>query len=119
MIINELPIIMIRCLILTILIEIIVGIILKIRDKRDLLNILFVNLITNPIVSTFPVYFNVKYGILERNIVLFILEVLAVLVEGKIYKKYLIYKKINSYILSIILNAASYFLGIIINFIIY
>ena len=115
MILNKLPFMMLRCLILTIIIEVIVAVILEIRNKRDLLNVVLVNILTNPIVVTVPVYFNIQYGILERRVCLIILEILTVWIEGIIYKKYLNFKKINPYVLSLILNSASYIIGELIN----
>ena len=88
---------------------------MKIRDKKDILNILLVNIVTNPLVVSVPVLFNVVYGLFERNICLLILEILAVLLEGIVYKKYLNFKKINPFILSILLNLSSYLVGEIIN----
>ena len=111
---NELPYYMVKCLLLTILIEVLVAFILGYR-KKDLLNVILVNIITNPIVVTIPVYFNVKYGLFERNVSLAILEVTTLFTEGFIYKKSLNNKKINPFVLSLLLNLASYFLGVIIN----
>lgn len=115
MILNNLPFIMLKCLILTNVIEFIVASILKVKDKKDLLNVVLVNCLTNPIVVSFPVYFNVKYGIFERRVCLIILEILTLIVEGIIYRKYLKFKKINPYILSLILNSSSYIIGEFIN----
>ena len=115
MIINDLPFEMLKCLIYTIIIEIIISLCIGIRNKKDFINIFLVNVMTNPIVTSVSVYYNIRYGIVERNIVLIILEMLAVIVEGFVYKKYLKYEKINPYVLSIILNYFSYFLGEIIN----
>ena len=117
MLINNLPLIMLKCLILTIIIEIIIGLLLKIKNKKDILNITLVNLITNPIVVSIPVYINIKFGLLERNICLIILELLTLFIEGFIYKKVLNYKKINPYLISLILNLSSYLIGEIINYI--
>lgn len=117
MLINDLPLIMLRCLILTIIIEVIIGLILKIKNKKDILNIILVNIITNPIVVSIPVYINIKFGLLERNICLIILEIITLFVEGFIYKKVLNYKKINPYLISLILNMSSYLIGEIINYI--
>ncbi len=113
--ISDLPYIALRCLILTIIVECLIAFILGYR-KKDLLNILLANAITNPIVSTIPVYVNVKYGLLYRNICLLVLELLVLIVEGYIYKKYLKNRKINPYILSLILNISSYLIGMIINY---
>lgn len=112
---SDLPFIMARALILTILIEVSVSFILGYR-KKDLLNVVLVNIMTNPLVVTIPVYVNVKYGLMPRNIVLLIFELLAVLSEGYVYNKYLDRKKINCYLLSVILNLSSYLFGLIINY---
>ena len=114
---NDLPMIMVRCLLCTIIIETLIAIIIGIRDKKDILNVILVNIITNPIVVTIPVYFNVRFGLLERNISLYILEILALVVEGFIYLKTLKYKKINGFIISLILNLSSYLIGEVINYI--
>lgn len=112
---SDLPYVMVKCLVFTIIIEVTIAFILGHR-KKDLLNVLLVNILTNPIVSSVPVYFNVKFGLKYRNISLFVLELLVLVVEGFIYKKYLNRKKINPYLLSLILNGASYFIGVIINY---
>ena len=117
MIINDLPFIMINCLLFTIIIEIILAIILKVKDKKDILNILLVNIMTNPIVVSLPVFINIRFGLFERNITVLILEIFTVLIEGKIYSKYLKFKKINPYALSLILNLCSYIIGDIIKYI--
>ena len=119
MFVFELPIIMIRCLIITLLIETIVGLILGIREKRDLLNVVLVNIVTNQLVVSIPVFFNYKYGLLSRNICLLVFEVSAFLFEGFIYDKFLKYKKLNGFIISLILNGFSYFIGELINYFMY
>jgi len=118
-IIQSLPQIMATCLIVTIISEIIVALIIGVREKKDLVNIVLVNIITNPLVVIIPIYCNFKYGLLGRNICLYTLEILTVLVEGFIYYKVLKYKKINGFLLSFILNLSSYLIGILTNFIIY
>lgn len=117
--IYTLPIGMIICLTLTVIIEIVLAIVFGLREKKDIINVILVNFITNPIVSTVPFFFNIFYGLYYRNIVLFILEILTVIIEGFVYNKYLSFKKINPYMLSLLLNVGSYFIGNIINSIIY
>ena len=112
---NDLPYIMVKCLICTIIIEIIIALILKIKDKNDLINIVLVNILTNPIVVSLPVYILMRYGRKNYYITFYSLEIITVLVEGFIYKKVLKYKKINPYIISLILNLGSYLIGEIIN----
>lgn len=118
MLIEDLPIVMLRSLLITIFVEIIVAIILRYR-KKDLLNVLLVNILTNPLLNSLVVYINVYYGLMARNISLLILEILVVIIEGMIYQKYLDSRKINGYVLSLILNASSYIVGMIINNFIY
>lgn len=115
MTIDELPIVMARCLLFTILIELIVALILGVRDKKDILNIILVNTMTNPLLVSVTVY--ITYNRIFNRIV--ILELLVVIIEGFTYKKILNFKKINPFVLSLILNASSYFIGEIINYFIY
>lgn len=114
MIVSDLPRVMVICLVFTILIESGIALIIGYR-KRDLLNVLLVNCLTNPIVSSVPVYFNYHYGLKSRNIVLLILEIITFVVEGFIYVKVLKRRKINGFILSLILNLSSYFIGLLIS----
>lgn len=115
MLMNNLPLIMCKCLILTVIIELLVGIILKIKDKKDILNIVLVNMMTNPLVTSIPTLIYMKIGVLGRNISLILLEIFAVISEGFVYKKFLNFKKINPFIFSIILNGSSFLIGEIIN----
>lgn len=113
--INSLPKYILICLICTIIIELIISLIIKVRDKRDLINIILANILTNPIVVTLPFSLNILYGIKYYYISLITLEILTIIIEGLIYKKYLKYQNINPYILSLILNISSYVIGLIIN----
>lgn len=106
-------------LMITIVLELLGSLIVGVRNKKDLLNIILVNILTNPLLNSIVLFVNVLYGIFYRNIVLYILEILVVIVEGVIYKKYLSFKKINPFLLSLILNITSYGLGLLINKIIY
>ena len=116
MLINELPYYMVRALFLTIIIELFVALLLKVREKKDILNIVLVNILTNPIVVSVSVFFNYRYGLMGRKISLIVLELTAYFVEGFIYYKYLKYRKINPFLLSIILNLSSYLIGEVINY---
>lgn len=116
MYINELPFIMFKCLLWTILIECTLAFLLKIKEKKDYINIILANTITNPIVVTLPIfiyyfYFNYFY----YRFTFYLLEIITVILEGFIYDKYLKYKKINPYALSLILNVSSYIIGEVIN----
>lgn len=102
---------MVFCLCITIIIECIVAFILKVNELKDYFNIIIVNCMTNPLVVSVPVYFNIMYGIKYRNIAYYVLEIFAIISEGYIYKKYLKYRKINPFIFSFILNAISCLAG--------
>ena len=106
---------MARCLIITIIIELVVGLIIGIRDKKDILNIVLVNIMTNPLVVSLPILILLLYGTTARYITLFLLEVFAVVSEGLVYFKFLKYKKLNGFMVSLILNLASYGIGEILN----
>lgn len=116
---SDLPIIMIRCLFCTIVIETVMALIIGIREKKDLLNVILVNIVTNPLVVIFPVVFEIQFGYQERMISIIVLEVLAFLFEGFVYYKWLKYQKINGFLVSLILNMSSYWLGELINYFIY
>ncbi len=109
--INELPIVMIRCLLITLIIELIVAIIIGVRKKKDIFNIILVNIITNPLVVSINLYFSFLYLQKGKIISLIILEILAFLIEGIIYNKYINFNKINPFLLSLVLNVSSFVIG--------
>ena len=116
--INELPLIMLICLSSTIVIELIMSLLLGIRNKKDILNVILVNIMTNPLVVSILMY--ITYNrLFNTTISIIILEILVILTEGFIYKKVLTFDKINPYVLSLILNISSYFIGGLLNNIIY
>lgn len=117
--IYKLPQIEIICLISTIVIEVIISFIIGIKNKKDLLNIILINIVTNPLVVVIPYIISTYYGKKIRIITLIILEILTILVEGLFYKKVLKYEKINYFMVSLILNISSYLLGSILNNIIW
>lgn len=112
---SDLPMIMIKCLVCTIAIEIIMSIILGIRNKKDLLNITLVNCVTNPLVVSLPFLFLIWKGYYYYRISFYVLELLTLVFEGYIYYKVLKYKRINPFLVSLILNLSSYFIGELIN----
>lgn len=116
--INELPLIMLICLSSTIVIELIMSLLLGIRNKKDILNVILVNIMTNPLVVSMLMY--ITYNrLFNTTISIIILEILVILTEGFTYKKVLTFDKINPYVLSLILNISSYFIGGLLNNIIY
>ena len=97
---------------ITIIIETLLAYLLKIREKEDLLNIVIINFITNVALNIFIIINTTLFNKLIINILL--LEILIIVVEGIFYKKKLSYKKINPFLISLILNTVSYLFSIII-----
>ena len=118
MLINEIPYYIARSLILTIVIEVSIAFLIGIRKRRDLLNVFLVNMLTNPVVSIIPITLNVYVSLYARNISLIILEIIVLFLEGFIYKFVLEYKKINWFLISLILNACSFGIGEVLNYLI-
>lgn len=112
---NTLPFLMVKCLFLTVLVECALSFVVGVRSRRGLMNVALCNCITNPlvVVSTFLVGFFFGNGV--RLPVEICEEVSVVLIEGLIYSKVLEEKRPNPFLLSLILNAASYGLGFVIN----
>lgn len=101
-------------LILTISIELLISILIGIRKKNDIITIIAVNTLTNPIVVfTANLLNNFKIKLLYWSIVI-IMELMVIFIEGKIYEKILDYKKISGLILSFLNNAISFCFGLII-----
>ena len=111
MLISDIPKIMVMCLIITLVIELFFAWLFKVRKKKDFINVALANIITNPIVVITPRFISFNYGFYLYDICLIILEILTVIVEGFLYQRYLQYKKINPYLLSLLLNLLSYFIG--------
>ena len=114
--INELPIVMIRSLLITIIIEVVFALILGIKEKKDIINIIIANIITNPLVVSISLYFNFVYLMKGKIISLIIMELFAFVVEGIIYAKYIKLKKFHPFLLSLILNVASFSIGKVLQF---
>ena len=53
--------IIIIALLITILVELTIAFIFKIRNKKDLLNVILVNLLTNPLLVTTTIYINIFF----------------------------------------------------------
>ncbi len=99
-------------LLLTLFIELAVSFLLGVRGKANYIVLICANLITNPAVNV------ILYCVKSRSdsIILYViafavLEVLAVIVEYLIFKKCLDYERLPLWLLSIIINAASFAIG--------
>ena len=105
------PYVMLLSLLVTIIVELLVAFVIKIHNKKDILNIILVNIITNPLLVSIMYVIFLKYGRNVQTILEIILEVVILVVEGMFYRKYLKYNKINPFLISFILNIFSYILG--------
>lgn len=118
MTLENLPIIMLRALLVTIIIECLCAWIIGIRDKHNQKIIICANLVTNPLVVSLGAAIRYFVGNVLFYPLTIALEMVAVVVEAVVYKKYTTIKR-NPYLVSILLNLASYIIGEIINKIIY
>ena len=102
-------------LVLTICIELSVALLIGVREKNDILTVIMVNVLTNPVV-VFIVNLLGGIGVSETTywIVLVIMEILAVVIEGKIFEKILKFKGISGTELALANNLISFLIGVII-----
>ena len=104
-------------LFLTIIIELTVSFIIGIRDKDDIKVVILVNICTNPIVVYIANCLMLFTNDFIYNIGVAILEMLVVMVEFVLYKKYLKFDKVSPFAISLINNVISFSIGVIINYI--
>ena len=99
---------------LTLIIELANSVILGIRDTYNFKTIILANCITNPVVvyiANCMILLN-KHSIYIISVT--ILEILAVVAEFLIFKKYLKFNKIPPLLISVINNVISFSFGLII-----
>lgn len=106
-------------LVMTLIIEFIIAICLKIKDKEDLKVIIFANILTNPVVvfCTNLVFTFCSQFVYVITVIIF--EILAVVVEYYLYKRFLKFKEKSPLYISIISNVCSFSIGLIIDKIIF
>lgn len=110
------PLLMLRCLLETLIIELGIAMALGVR-KRDLGLVGLVNIFTNPLVTSFSFLVLLNFGRKYVFIAEAVLELAALLAEYFIYKKGMEYRKIKPFLLALILNISSLGIGEIINYI--
>ena len=94
-------------LILTIVFEILAGVIIGIRNKKDCLLILLANIITNPLLVHICLLMMYYIGISRAYLITYLfLEPVVIIVEYLIYKKFMMENR-NYLYLSIFLNVTS------------
>ena len=106
---------MLLSLSLTIIIELLLALLIGIRKKSDILNIIIVNCITNPVLNYIMM---VIVCLCSTSTIiylfLFFFEIIVMYVEYNFYRNKLKFREINLLLLSIILNFSSVVLGFII-----
>lgn len=108
----QIPLLLAKYLLITLFVE--VGLMAVFRyKKRDLLLSFYVNVLTNPFLVSLSMFLSLYLGHQKGLAALYFLEILAVLTEGFIYNRFLEKRKINGYLLSLILNLCSYLLGLL------
>ena len=98
------------CLLLTIILEELSALMIGIRKGFDLTVILFVNVLTNPLV-VFTGLMMAEYTNVPRAVYITLLEIAVFITEALIYKKLLYAKKHSPFIVSLVLNCVSFFIG--------
>jgi len=98
---------------LTLLLEGLIALVAGVRDKKDLLLVCLVNVLTNPAV-VLCYYLNSAYIGMNPIMVKVILEALAVLTEGMYYKKYSSGMS-HPFWFSILANGVSFGAGLLLN----
>lgn len=98
---------------MTLLTEISGALVLGIRRGKDLLLVFLVNVLTNlPLVLILDLVYLFDREYLTWYLVA-LLEIAAVITEGILYQNYLSFRKWHPALVSLVLNAISYFGGLI------
>lgn len=100
---------------LAITIETMISILIGIRNWKDIKTVACANILTNPITVFLAYWIKMLKNDLIYYIFVIIIEILVIIVEFIIYKKYLEYREKSPLCISIINNIISYSLGVIIS----
>lgn len=94
----------------TLVTEELLALVLKVK-KKHLLIVMLNNFLTNPLVQITTISLGIYLGNSIAIKVLWALEILVVLIEGAIYRKTKVKSLLNPFLLSLVLNGGSFFLG--------
>lgn len=111
---EQLPLIMLRALVLTVMIECAAGWLLGVRHRSEQLVIVLANLITNPIVVSGEAAVIFLAGWKALLPAAIVLELMALIAETAIYRKH-IGKKPDPLLLSLTCNTVSLLIGEVLN----
>ena len=110
---------LINSLLLTLIIELTTSFIIGIRNKEDIKVVIWANILTNPVVVFLANSIKLLNNNLIYNSIVLIMEIIVVIVEFVIFKKYIEFKGKSSIFISTINNIISFSIGIIISKIIF
>lgn len=103
-------------LLLTVVVEITLAFfIFRIKNKKDIVNLILINILTNPLLNATSLSILLVFGYSAYDISIMVMEILVFIGEGLFYKKFLRTQTISPFLLSLVLNGASYLTGILIN----
>jgi hypothetical protein len=100
-------------LFLTIVIELIAAFFFGFRKKIEIITIIFINLLTNPILNYFLLVNDYFSFFKSSLLIILLLEVVVVLVEWKLLVFALQEKPKKLLILSLVMNFCSYIVGVL------
>ena len=104
---------LILALILTIILEVLIAISFNYRKKSELLTIVLINVITNPLLN-YLLLVNSYFNLVSMNIfILIFLEVIVVIVEWMLLRYALRQNPKKLLILSVVMNATSFLVGLL------
>jgi len=111
---EQLPLIMLRALALTVIIEGSTAWIMGVRNVRDQGTVALANILTNPLVVSLGAAAMYYIGPRALRPVTLTMEVLVFIAEGYIYKRRITCKA-DPYVLSLACNLSSYLIGEMLN----
>ena len=94
---------------LTLVLEVLLALLLGVRERKDLLLLCMVNLLTNPVVVFLYQVIEI-YTYWNSLLVIIPLEVFAIITEGFYFKKYGLKIK-EPYLFAVLINVFSYGIG--------
>jgi hypothetical protein len=101
-------------LLLTISVELIIALLFGYKKKSEIIVIICINLITNPVLN-YLLLLNFHFSFIKTNIVvILLLEILVVLVEWRLLVYALQANSRKLFILSLVMNFCSYITGVMI-----
>ena len=106
---------MLRAFLLTVALETLLALALGVRGKKNTAVVVLAQAVTNPPLVITLMLISMHFSFVFYCCCVAVLEIAAFLIEGAIYRSTLDYKKINPFLLSLILNVFSFSAGQVIN----